>query len=103
MKIAPLAEVKNQLSDYIRQSAAGPVIITRKGKPAAMLIAITDEDDLEALIISHNKKLRGLLNKIITRLDKEGGLEEEAFWQEVEQMPAKAPLKRPKGRARLKR
>jgi len=40
MKIASLANVKARLSAYVDKAASeGPVIITRNGKPAAVLLA----------------------------------------------------------------
>ena len=42
---APLAEVNDSLSDYIKKVAKDHVVITRHGKPAAILIGFADEDD----------------------------------------------------------
>jgi prevent-host-death family protein len=50
MKIGPLADVKARLSAYLDQvETEGPIIITRNGKPAAVLLAPTDDEDLERL------------------------------------------------------
>lgn len=47
MRIAPVAELKARLSSYIRKSEEGPIIITRNGKPVAVLISVDNEDELE--------------------------------------------------------
>ena len=47
MRIASVAEVKAQLSAHMRACKEGPVIITRNGKPAAVLLAVDDEDELD--------------------------------------------------------
>ena len=48
MKIAALADVKAHLSAYVDECEnEGPVIITRNGKAAAVLLAPKDNDDLE--------------------------------------------------------
>ena len=47
MKIASIAEVKANLSAYVRASAESPVIVTRNGKPVAVLICPSDDDELE--------------------------------------------------------
>ena len=40
MKIVPLADAKAKLSAYVDECASeGPVIITRNGKPVAVLLA----------------------------------------------------------------
>lgn len=44
-KEVPLAEVKDDLSRYLREAAAREIIITRHGKPAGVLIGFESEDD----------------------------------------------------------
>jgi prevent-host-death family protein len=47
MKVASLADVKARLSAYIEElPTKGPVVITRNGKAAAVLIAPEDDEDL---------------------------------------------------------
>ena len=41
----PLAEVKDDLSRYLREAAKGEIVITRHGKPAGVLIGFKSEDD----------------------------------------------------------
>jgi prevent-host-death family protein len=43
MKVVPLAKAKNELSSYVEQSQASPVLVTRHGKPAALLIGVEGE------------------------------------------------------------
>jgi len=45
VKEIPLAEVKNDLSRYLREAAKGEIVITRHGKPADVLIGFKSEDD----------------------------------------------------------
>jgi prevent-host-death family protein len=45
MKKAPLSEVKDDLSKFLRMAEKEDVIITRHGKPAGVLIGFEDEDD----------------------------------------------------------
>ena len=44
-KQVPLAEVKDDLSRYLKEAAAREIIITRHGKPAGVLIGFESEDD----------------------------------------------------------
>jgi prevent-host-death family protein len=41
----PLSEVKDDLSRYLREAEQRPVVITRHGKPAGVLIGFESEDD----------------------------------------------------------
>ena len=45
MKEIPLAEVKDDLSRYLREAAKGEIVITRHGKPAGVPIGFKSEDD----------------------------------------------------------
>ena len=52
MKIASVADVKARLSAYLKESQQGPVVVTRNGKAVAVLLAVTDEDELERLVLA---------------------------------------------------
>jgi prevent-host-death family protein len=45
MKRIPLAEAKDTLSAVIRAAQTEAVVITRHGRPAAIVIGFKDEDD----------------------------------------------------------
>ena len=45
MKRIKLAEVKDQLSKYLRIAQKEAIVITRHGKPAGVLIGFESEDD----------------------------------------------------------
>ena len=45
MKKAPLSEVKDDLSKYLRAAEKEAVVITRHGKPAGVLIGFESEED----------------------------------------------------------
>ncbi len=45
MKKVALAEVKDDLSKYLRMAERQDIVITRHGKPAGVLIGFADEDD----------------------------------------------------------
>lgn len=45
MKEVPLSEVKDDLSRYLREAEAGPIVITRHGRAAGVLIGFESEDD----------------------------------------------------------
>jgi prevent-host-death family protein len=84
MKIASLAEVKARLSAYVKASEEGPVIVTRNGKPVAVLLAVSDEDELERLVLAYSPRLRSILDAARQRFRAGAGIPHEEFWQEVE-------------------
>ena len=82
MKIAPLADVKARLSAYVDEcKTEGPVIITRNGKPAAVLLAPLDEDDLDRLILARSRRFQALLQKSRQSIQAGKGLSRNAFWK----------------------
>ncbi len=84
MKIASVADVKAHFSAYIKESKEGPVIITKNGKPSAILLAIEDEDEIERLILAYSSKFQAILEASRREIEETGGLSDEAFWQQVE-------------------
>lgn len=45
MKKAPLSEVKDDLSRYLKGAVKQQIVITRHGKPAGVLIEFESEDE----------------------------------------------------------
>ena len=95
MRIASVAEVKARLSAYLKRCKDGPVIITRNGRPAAVLIAVPDDEELERLVLAHTPKFERLLEAARGRIQDSGGVEHQDFWQLVEQQDA--PIKQSRG------
>jgi prevent-host-death family protein len=94
MKIAPLADLKARLSAYLEQCAAeGPIVITRNGKPVALLLAPYDEDDLERLLLGRSARFQALLNRSRKSIKDGKGLSETAFWNAVRQRSQKRKKK----------
>ncbi|HKI17767.1 MAG TPA: type II toxin-antitoxin system Phd/YefM family antitoxin, partial [Isosphaeraceae bacterium] len=74
MRIASVAHVKARLSAYLKESESGPVIVTRNGKAIAVLLAVTDEDELERLVLAHSPKFQAMLAKSRGQIDETGGI-----------------------------
>jgi len=63
MKVANTVELKNKTNELLRDVVKGePVIITYRGKPAAALTALT-EDDLEDFILENSPSIRKKIAK----------------------------------------
>lgn len=88
MKIAPLADVKAQLSRYVTQvQNEGPIVITRNGKAVAVLIAPTDDDDLENLLLTRSRRLQDILARSRQSIASGEGLSSDRFWETLEKEP----------------
>ena len=87
MNIVSIADAKARLSAYIRESEeTGPVIITRNGRPAAVLLPVLDEEDLERLLLAYNPKFRQLIEAADNRIQESGGIPHEEFWETIEEV-----------------
>jgi prevent-host-death family protein len=84
MKIATASDVKANFSAYLKASEQSPVVITRKGKPVAVLVRAGEEDDLERLLMAHSPRLQAILESARQRFRAGAGIPHETFWQEVE-------------------
>ena len=84
MKIAPVADVKAHFSSYIEQSEDGPIIVTKNGRPVAVLVSVPeDEEELERFVLAHTPKFRRLLDAAGERIKETGGIKHEDLWESV--------------------
>ncbi len=84
MRIAPLADVKARLSAYLdRCETEGPVVITRNGKAAAVLLAPMNEEDLESLLLARSPRVQALLGRSRKSIQAGKALSTRAFWNAV--------------------
>ena len=81
MKIAPVADVKARFSSYLEECEHGPVIVTKNGRPKAVLVAVSDEGELERLVLAHTPRFMALLNAAQHRIRKGGGMKHTDFWR----------------------
>jgi len=64
MKIESLREVKNNFSAVIEAlPKTGPVIVTKNGRSAALLLPIDENTDLETLILSNSQRFWNLFDR----------------------------------------
>jgi prevent-host-death family protein len=61
MKVANTVDLKNRTNAVLRQVMQGePVIVTYRGKPAASIIPLS-EDDLEDFILEYSPRVRRMV------------------------------------------
>jgi PHD/YefM family antitoxin component YafN of YafNO toxin-antitoxin module len=61
MKIASVKEVKDNLSQFLKKAEQEDVVITKNGRPTAILHHL-GEDELEDYLLEHDPKARILMN-----------------------------------------
>jgi prevent-host-death family protein len=85
VKIAPVADIKAHLSSYLDDCQDAPVIVTRNGRPAALLIAAPEDDEeLERLILAHTPRFQRLIDDAAARIEKGEGMSHKDFWEAAE-------------------
>lgn len=63
MKVANTVDLKNKTNALLRQVMRGePVIVTFRGKPAASIIPLS-EDDLEDFVLEYSPKIRRMVTE----------------------------------------
>ncbi|MCB0052916.1 MAG: type II toxin-antitoxin system Phd/YefM family antitoxin [Caldilineaceae bacterium] len=85
MKLVPLSQVKDHFSAYIDESRESPIVVTRNGRPVAMIIAIEDEDDLDNMLLVHNQRFVQLLEEARERVHVTGSVSLAEFRKEIDE------------------
>jgi prevent-host-death family protein len=85
MKVATVADFKAHLSKYLKHCQHEPVVITKHGRMKAVLLPVTDEGDLERVVLSNHPVFREILAESERSLREEGGIPHEQFWQLVDE------------------
>jgi len=72
MKKIELAKASSPLSEYALEAEHEPIMVVRRGKPLAAVIALRNTD-AETVALSTNKKFLGIIEKSRAKLKKHGG------------------------------
>ena len=101
MKIASVAEIKSQFSAFVKASEAGPIVVTRNGRPVAVIIGVHDADEIERLLMAYSPRLQAIVAASRKQIRDGDVLSEDDFWAEVKDVRAKRrPVRKQKtGRA----
>jgi antitoxin (DNA-binding transcriptional repressor) of toxin-antitoxin stability system len=58
-------------------------VVTRHGKPVAVLLSVEDEDELERPILAYTPKFQGIVEVERAQIRETGGTGHEELWQEL--------------------
>jgi prevent-host-death family protein len=84
MTIASLAEVKAKFSAYVEACKTSPVVVTKNGKPAAVLVSVADNDDLESILLACSPRFQRLLERSNRQIDQGKSIPHDEIWKRVE-------------------
>ncbi len=90
MRIASVADVKAKFSGFLKASEQGPVVVTKNGKPVAILLSIKDEDEIERMVLAHSPKFQGILDIAEQQIRDGKGMKHDDFWREIDTETPKA-------------
>lgn len=82
-KTIKISKANLPLSDYTKEVKKEPVIITKKGKPVAVLVSISNAD-VETVSLSNNPKFITLIERSRARQKSEGGISSEEMCRRLE-------------------
>ncbi len=100
MKIASIVEIKSQFSAFLKVSESEPVVVTRNGRAVAVIIGVSDEEEIERLLMAYSPHLRAISERSRQQIRDGECLGEAEFWKQMEQdPPAKKPAKPRRKRA----
>jgi prevent-host-death family protein len=83
MKTIEVSKATLPLSDYTKEVKKKPVIITKEGRPVAVLVSIPDAD-IETVSLSNNPKFIALIERSRARQKSEGGISSEEMRRRLE-------------------
>ncbi len=84
MKIASVADVKAQFSAFLKATAAGPVVVTKNGRPVAVIVGVQDDDEVEQLLLAYSPRLQAIVEASRKQIRDGDILTHDEFWAEVE-------------------
>ncbi len=84
MRIASVADVKAKLSGYIKESESGPIVVTKNGRPVAVLLGVHDEDEIERMVLAYSPKFKRIMQTAEKQIREGKGISHQEFWHDVE-------------------
>ncbi|MEW6417751.1 MAG: type II toxin-antitoxin system prevent-host-death family antitoxin [Nitrospirota bacterium] len=91
-KTVEISKANLPLSDYTKKVKREPVIITKEGKPVAVLVSISNAD-IETVSLSNNPKFIALIERSRTRQKSEGGISSEEMRRRLEKPKISAHIR----------
>ena len=68
----------------MKSSAEGPIVVTRDGKPVAVLVGVEDEEEIVRLLMAYSPRLRARLDASRAQIAAGQGVEHNEFWAAID-------------------
>jgi len=88
--------MKARFDAFLKASERGPVVVTRKRRPVAVLVSVQNEDEVERLLMACSPHLRAILDRSRKQFRDGQWLTEEDFWAQFEHAEAPKPQSKPR-------
>ncbi len=85
MKSASAAKVAAQFNEYLEAIREQPALVTRNGRPVAVLVAVQDKAEAEQVASGRSRSLRSVLEEGDRQIQEGRGIPHAQFWREVEE------------------
>jgi PHD/YefM family antitoxin component YafN of YafNO toxin-antitoxin module len=83
LRISEISEKSALLSDSVKQSESGPVVVKRRGRAVAVVLTVHGQDDLESLLLARSPELKQILAKSQKQAREGRTVSHEEFWASV--------------------
>jgi prevent-host-death family protein len=100
MKAKPMTEVKAKLSAILESSRTEPILITRNGKPAGLLLHVDEETDLESIVLANSPVFQEIIRKSEEQIRRGETISHEELWAEFVPEEKAKPAKGAKRRSK---
>src|SRR4051812_20714735 len=91
MKTASVTQVNSHFDDVLAASKEGPIVVTRKGKPVAVLVAEENDQEIERLVMAYSPRLNAILDSSLARIKAGEGIPHRDFWARINAKGKKSP------------
>ncbi len=81
MKVATATQMKARFDAYLKQTQTSPVIVTKRGKPVAMLVAMAGDVDVDD--VAWSPRLQEILDAARRRIAAGEGIPHDEFWKQM--------------------
>nr|VFJ60006.1 MAG: Antitoxin Phd_YefM, type II toxin-antitoxin system [Candidatus Kentron sp. FW] len=75
--------MRENFDSYLRESKGSPVFVVEDGQPVAVLLPVSEKDDMERISLAYNPRFRELIDDSDKRIEKTGGIGHNDFWESV--------------------
>lgn len=103
MKTASMGQVKSQFSAFVKACESGPIIVTRNGKPVAVLVGVEDENEIERVLMANSPRLQAIIAKSRQSIREGRGVPRDELWRRLGKDPSAKRRVKPKANRRKRK